>query len=103
MSTVEITPIESINFAPETEREEIIQNVATILATIRYSVPYDREFGINPDYLDSPNLMIRSKLIADVVAKVKKYEPRAKVISVTFNENAIDGIIKPNVKVDIDG
>lgn len=103
MSEFIVTPTERINFGPQTEVEEIIQNVGTILSTIRYSVPYDREFGVNPDYLDEPSPIARPKLIADIVAKIKKYEPRAKVISVDFKEDGAQGQLTPTVKVDING
>lgn len=103
MSEFIVAPIERINFGPQTEAEEIIQNVGTILSTVRYSVPYDREFGINPDYLDESSPISRPKLLADIVAKIKKYEPRAKVISVSFEEDGAQGKLTPTVKVDING
>ena len=36
-----------INFAPATIAEEVMQNVRMIISTIKYSVPMDREFGID--------------------------------------------------------
>ena len=98
---VDISPLNKISFSPATERDEIVQNVATIISTVRYSVPYDREFGINPEYLDDPSLISRSRLIADIVAKIKKYEPRAKVVSVDFKEDGAEGILKPIVRIDL--
>lgn len=43
-----------VNFAPETEVVEILQNVRTILATRKGSVPLDRDFGLSWQYLDAP-------------------------------------------------
>ena len=36
-----------INFAPATIAEEVMQNVRMIISTVKYSVPMDREFGID--------------------------------------------------------
>ena len=46
-----LTSTGAINFAPASTAEEVIQNVRTILTTTVYSVPLDRNFGINPDML----------------------------------------------------
>ncbi len=43
-----------IDFAPSTELQEILQNVRTICTTAKYSVPLDREFGINGVFVDEP-------------------------------------------------
>ena len=37
-----------IMLIPNSVEEEVAQNVLTILKTMRGSVPFDREFGINP-------------------------------------------------------
>lgn len=101
MTEVFVQPTERINFSPSSTVEEVIQNVGTLLATVRYSVPFDREFGLNPEYLDDPSIVSRSKLIADIVEKINKYEPRATVLSVDFEEDGEQGTLKPTVKVDI--
>ena len=36
-----------IDFAPKNVVEEVVQNVRTIITTIKYSIPMDREFGID--------------------------------------------------------
>src|SRR5690606_27564942 len=51
----------AINVAPATEIDEILQNVAVILSTVRYTVPYDRRFGLNPQYLDDPLPVTRAR------------------------------------------
>lgn len=92
-----------VNFAPATEVEEILQNVATILATARYSVPYDRAFGLNPEYLDDPMPLTQARATADIIATIKRYEPRCKIESVTFTGDAASGTMKPVVRVYING
>ena len=46
-ATYEIKPVTDnrISLAPESEVAEILQNVQTIISTVRGSVPLDREFG----------------------------------------------------------
>ena len=104
MTTIEVTPRAApINFAPATVAEEVIQNVATILATVRYTVPYDRELGINPEYLDDPMPMARARATADVISAIRQYEPRCEIVSVDFIEDQLEGTMKPVVKVAING
>ena len=83
--------IAHIDFAPETVDEEIAQNVKTICATPKGSVPLDRDFGITTDFLDKPTpaamAMIQNELI-DVIAK---YEPRAYLESISFEDDWNDG------------
>ena len=45
MEFVVTTDAKTIDFAPATKIEEILQNVRTILGTVKFSVPLDREFG----------------------------------------------------------
>lgn len=88
-----------VDFAPATVTEEILQNVATILATVRYSVPYDRELGINPEYLDDPMPVTQARATADIIDAIRRYEPRCGVESVTFTGDGIEGIMRPLVRV----
>lgn len=102
--TVEIKALPMpINFAPATVREEVIQNVATILATMRYSVPFARELGLNPDYLSDPVPAARARATADVTRAIRRYEPRCRIESVDFDEDPVEGILIPKVRVSIDG
>lgn len=101
---VDVTPRAApVNFAPATVVEEVLQNVATILATMRYSVPYDRDFGLNPDYLDDPVPLTKARATADIIATIRKYEPRCKIESVEFRGDAATGKMTPVVRVSING
>ena len=51
---VTINTLQKINMEPQTVTEEIMQNVAVILATPKGTVPMYRDFGIEMDYLDLP-------------------------------------------------
>ena len=93
-----LTNSENINFAPATEVEEVIQNVRTICATPKYSVPLDRQFGIEAQFVDRPTPKVMAAIQAEIIQAVRKYEPRCKVTKVSF-DGGLDG--QSNVKVRI--
>ena len=86
----------SVNFAPETEVEEVIQNVRTIINTIKRSVPLDRAFGIDGDVVDKPMPVAEAQLSNEIFTAVRKYEPRARIENIRFESNLTG---KLNVKV----
>jgi len=96
-----LTSTGAINFAPASTAEEVIQNVRTILTTTVYSVPLDRNFGINPDMLDLPMPAAQARLTAEIVAAVEKFEPRAAVTEVAFAGDGADGILQPSIQLRI--
>ena len=91
-----------INFKP-TRLEEILQNVRTILVTLKHSVPLDRNFGISATMLDSPMPAAQAKLTAEIIDAVQRYEPRVHVTQVTYSGNGADGVLRPKVRVKIIG
>src|SRR5690606_12659927 len=100
MATYTVTPLgEPANFAPATDTDEILPNVATILATTRYSVPYNRYFGVNPDYLDDPIPLAKARATADIIDAIHRYEPRCRVESVSFTGDGAEGILRPIVRI----
>lgn len=91
-----------IDFAPESETEEILQNLRTILATAMGSVPLDRAFGVDASYVDHPMAKARAMLASEILVKIRAYEPRVTVTAVDFEED-MDGILRPKVQVKING
>lgn len=89
-----------IDFAPSTEIEEIAQNVRTIIATPKYSVPMDRLFGVDTEIIDRPTPKAMAQLQAEIIQAIRKYEPRCKVKKVTF-EGDNDGKLNVKVRVEI--
>ncbi|MBQ6772554.1 MAG: GPW/gp25 family protein [Synergistaceae bacterium] len=86
-----------INFAPATLEQEIAQNVLTIFLTSKYSVPLDREFGLNMTLVDKPQSIVKALLINEITESLERYEPRIKVTGIEFTGNA-DGYTKPLIK-----
>ena len=93
--------MKDINFVPASEYEEILQNVRTIINTFKKTVPMDREFGINGEIIDMPIAAAQAKITGEIVAAVSKYEPRAKVVSVSYEGKETDGQLLPTVRIRI--
>lgn len=103
-STLIVTTENKLNLAPKNEREEIYQNIATILKTIKGTVPLDRDFGVDGSYIDLPMPMAKGQWQAEIIDAIERDEPRVRVLSVDFQENSIDamdGILSPVVTVEI--
>lgn len=92
--------IGTVNFAPTSEAEEILQNVRTIISTPKFSVPLDREFGIDCSVLDRPMPVAQAQLASDIITAIREYEPRASVTGITY-EATDDGNLRPKVQVTI--
>ena len=89
-----------IDFAPATVVEEVIQNVRTIVTTIKYSIPLDREFVINGSVVDLPINVAKARLTNEIFRAVRRYEPRAVIESITFKGEETGRLI-PTVEVSI--
>lgn len=101
--TAEVSILKKINFSA-TGVEAIIQNVAFILSTYIMTCPLDREFGWLPD-LDGPIQRAQAINKARIIEAVHKYEPRAVVESVHYQQDTEDaqrGLLRPVVKVVIE-
>ena len=93
MQIIDVTAeLEGVSFAPGNELEEILQNVRTILTTMKGSVPLDRDFGLDGSVL-------RAVLTTNIIEAVEQYEPRVKVTQVSFSGNADEGVVIPTVRV----
>ena len=97
----EITEETYIDFEPATEEEEILQNVRTICKTPKNSVPLDREFGVDVDFLDTPTPSAMAQIQREIITAIRKYEPRAKIDRVEF-VNDENGKLSVEVSVSLD-
>lgn len=79
---------------PESLEEEIAQNIAFILSTPKGSVPMMRDLGI--DTLDDPTPQARAKLRVEIYRQIERYESRAKVKEIEFEEDE-EGKLRPRV------
>lgn len=103
MSYTVTANIAEINLTPETVDEEVIQNVAMILATPQFSVPLDRGMGLSQRFIDKPLPAAQSLIIAEIIDAVETYEPRVTVENVYFKQGETSGKMIPYVEVSING
>ncbi|MBA2943220.1 GPW/gp25 family protein [Paenibacillus sp. CGMCC 1.16610] len=79
--------------------DEIIQNIRTIVTTIKGSVPLDREFGVEPSFMDQPMHLAKPLFTAEIIMQIRKYEPRVEVVQVLFQEDAQAGRLIPIIRI----
>lgn len=98
MYTVE--PMVNIDFGA-TGIDEILQNVAFIMATAMMSCPLDREFGWDMTVIDAPIHIAKARLTANITEAIHKFEPRALIESIEVTGDGLIGSLQPKVKVSI--
>ena len=99
-----VTLTDAVDFSPQTETAEILQNVRTILKTRLGTVPLDRDFGLTWQHLDKPYPVAKAMMTAEIIDAIEAYEPRVKVESVDFEETedaVVQGRLKPRVIVSV--
>ena len=93
----------AIDLAPATIGAEVRQNIATILATPKGSVPLDRAFGVAGIALDDPIGRARASITAEYVDAITTYEPRATIRSIDFTPDETTGRLKARVVFAVNG
>lgn len=80
----------------------LAQEIRTVLATRKGSVPLDREFGLNWDFVDMPLTEAMPYMVSEIGMKLEKYVPRIRVKEIGFSSNdPADGNLLPKVIVEI--
>lgn len=92
--------IENIDFAAE-GNTEIYQNLKILYTTPAGTVPFDRDFGINIEFLDAPIPLAQGRIIVEYTEKTKTYEPRAAVKEVNFDIHPQSGNLIPKVVINL--
>jgi phage baseplate assembly protein W len=91
----------AINWAPETEADEVVQNVAFLISTATASVPLARSIGAS-DAVDAPMSQAKVMLMTDIYRAISQFEPRATVTEISFDESdVLDGQLRPTVRIEI--
>ena len=81
---------------------QLEQEIRTVLATRKGSVPLDRDFGITWDYVDLPLSEAMQYMVAEIGQQLERYVPRIKVRDISFaSDNPVDGKLQPVVTVEI--
>ncbi len=90
----------AIDFAPDSKVAEVLQNIQTILTTIKGEIPLDRSFGINGKVIDMPMPRAMAVWSNEIFNQVRKYEPRAEIVNISFDGEDTGKLI-PTVEVKI--
>ena len=77
---------------------ELDRQLALLLSTQVGTMPLDREFGIQQNYVDKPPEVVKSLYTAEVTKKVPQFIPWLRVYEVTWNYGE-QGHIKPKVVI----
>jgi len=109
LSNVQITTVEGLTYLTgnidfgATGINEVLQNVKYIVLTTIYSVPLDREFGIDASFVDKPTPRIPELIITQEVAlKINLYEPRAKFRDISYDGDVLSGSLKVVITIEVD-
>lgn len=98
------TPLQDIDWKPQSTADEVLQNVRCVISTVLGSVPLDREFGVSSAWLDDAGPVAEMKLRILLIDAIERFEPRAKIKSITFVDGGSDGLqgrLSPVVKLEI--
>ena len=93
-----------ISFSPVTVHAEILQNVRTILSTRVGTVPLHRDFGRAWEHIDKPIHIAKALIRAEIIEAIERWEPRAVVNKVEFEESrndAIEGLMNPRITLTV--
>ncbi len=81
---------------------EIMQNVRTIVTTMKGTCQLDRKFGIDGSFLDRPINLVATRLMGAVIAAVNLYEPRVQITDIKFSsDNAGSGHLVTNLTLKV--
>ncbi|WP_392559360.1 GPW/gp25 family protein [Orbus mooreae] len=97
--TLSLADSQSINIGAS-GLDEICQNIQIILSTQQGTLYLDRLFGLKSDFVDAPMNEAAMKIQNEIYDAIEKYEPRVKIISVTFSGND-DGRLNPVISFEL--
>jgi len=86
----------------QTHAEDVRRCLAVLYASNTGEQALDRDFGIDADCLNKPLETAKALLTAEIIRKTAKYEPRARVLRVEWQQSdANQGILRPKVVVEL--
>lgn len=74
------------------------RQLALLLSTREGSIPLDREFGLDLNFVDRPTAAVKALYTAEVTKKVAKFIPAVRVLEVVWTGTA-EGQLKPKVVI----
>lgn len=95
--------LDDIRMMPESEKEEVLQCIKTIMTTTAGECPMCREIGISKDALHRRDITAKAMLTRDIFVAVQDQETRANLKTVDFSEAGNSGILNARLEVALDG
>ena len=92
--------LEEIKLFPETEEQEILQNIAAICETPAGSVPLERELGIGTEHVHMPLNIAAGIYEQELMMAVDKYESRVRTTRITTEIDDDGERLIPTVEVE---
>lgn len=92
--------LSNIDLAPANAYQEVVQNVAVILASVQKSVPMLRGLGILGELYGRPLTIVENMLAGDIYDQIEEYEPRAILGELTFERNDSTGELIPVIELE---
>lgn len=78
--------------------EDLDRQLSLLLSTRQGTMPLDREFGLNMDFVDQPSEIAKSLYMAEVTQKVATFIPAVRVREIIWSR-AEGGQLKPKVVI----
>lgn len=77
---------------------DIKRCLETLYSTMAGTIPLDREFGIDYNFIDYPDNIARNLFSVEIIEKTENYEPRVYAEEVTFQSDG-NGMLIPTVHI----
>lgn len=78
------------------------QEIRTVLATRKGSVPLDRDFGLSWEFVDKPMTEAMPYMVAEIGQQLERFVPRIRVRDISFTSTEpVKGVLQPTVTVEI--
>ena len=92
--------LKNIDLAPGNVYQEVLQNIAVILAMVQKSAPMLRDMGIPGDLYGRPLPIVESLLVGHIYDQIEQYEPRAIIGGVSFERDDLKGVLIPIIELE---
>lgn len=83
---------------PENLAVEVAQNLQFLVDTPKYSIPLNRSFGLDNDFIDLPQPLAIQKMITALYEAVEEYEPRVEIKEIGTKEISSTGLLVPVIR-----
>lgn len=92
--------LKDIDLDPPNVHQEVLQNGAIILDSIRKSIPFLRGLGMSGQYIHRPINVVENEIVGEVYDQFEQYEPRAIIAGVRLEADYLTGKLIPIVELE---